>query len=69
MVRTELLAPVLPPASRLPCPSPARLPDHDLSEAEITTLWGRDRSGLSACEQRRAAAVKAVDAAGKRNLP
>lgn len=60
-----MLAPTIPPSSRLPCPAPQRLPDRDLSEAEITALWGRDRSGLSTCEQRRAAAVKAADAAGK----
>jgi hypothetical protein len=33
------------------------LPGRALSQAEVTTFWGRDRAALRTCEQRRAAAV------------
>ncbi len=37
------------------------LPDRDLTEAEATGSWGRDRANLRQCESRRAAAIAAID--------
>lgn len=54
--------PTVPSQARIPCADPAVIPDRDISEAEATTLWGRDRGALRTCEQRRAAAVEAADA-------
>lgn len=62
-VKFELVKPELPPAARKPCARPVLRPDRDISEAEVTTLWGRDQTSLRECETRRAAAVAAVDGA------
>lgn len=60
-MRTELVRIQLPGVARRPCDAPAALPDRDLTEAEITGLWGGDRAALRACEKRRAAAVRAAE--------
>jgi len=52
----------VPAESRKPCDVPVALPDRALTAKELTPLWGKDRSALAVCEQRRAAAVAAVDA-------
>lgn len=62
-VKVEFLRPELPASSRQPCADPVRLPARDLTAAEVTTSWGRDRAGLRICEARRAAAVAAVEGA------
>lgn len=62
MLQTRFERPVLPETARQTCDNPAGLPDRDLTEREVASLWGRDRSALLACEQRRKAAVDAVDA-------
>ncbi|MBB4016719.1 hypothetical protein GGR16_001725 [Chelatococcus caeni] len=61
VIRTELVRPSLPPAAREPCPAPVPLPDRSITSGEVTRWWGRDRAELRACEQRRAAAVAAID--------
>ncbi|PKR91127.1 hypothetical protein CXZ10_05915 [Pleomorphomonas diazotrophica] len=53
-----------PAESRRPCAAPVTVPDRAISEAETTALWGRDRGALRICEQRRRAAIDAIDAAG-----
>ncbi|WP_233284218.1 hypothetical protein [Agrobacterium tumefaciens] len=50
----------VPPASRVPCVV-GDLPDRDMSEREVTTRWGADRTEILSCEARRAAAVAAID--------
>ena len=59
VVRTELVKPVIPAEARKPCEPPVRLPGRALTQAEVASLWGRDRSSLRTCEQRRAVAVGA----------
>ncbi|PIO98597.1 hypothetical protein CJ014_14865 [Pleomorphomonas carboxyditropha] len=54
-----------PAQARAVCSAPVAIPDRAISEAEATTLWGRDRGALRICEQRRAAAIAAIDAAGE----
>lgn len=62
-VKTEFIRPTVPAIARQRCADPVTLPDRDLTEAESTSLWGRDRSALRQCEPRRAAAVAAIDGA------
>ncbi|MBX8802512.1 hypothetical protein HBA92_17360 [Ochrobactrum sp. MR28] len=62
MVSVQVVKPDLPPAARIPCDAPVPLPDRDLTSREATGFWGKDRSALAVCEQRRAAAVGAVNA-------
>lgn len=56
-VRTVLVQPSVPASARVRCSRPVTLPDRDLSQAEVTTFWGRDRAALVECETRRSAAV------------
>jgi len=46
-----------PAEAKRPCPSPASLPDRDLTEQEVGDYWGADRTALRICEARRSAAV------------
>ena len=50
----------VPPASRVPCVV-GDLPDREMSEREVTTRWGADRTEILSCDARRAAAVAASD--------
>ena len=63
VVKVEFIRPVLPAAARVPCAKPVPLPDRFLTAREVGALWDRDRSHLDICEQRRSAAVNAVEAA------
>lgn len=63
VVRVEFLKPALPAEARQPCADPVNLPDRSLSAREVGTNWGRDRANLRICEQRRASAVNALEAA------
>lgn len=60
-VRTEFVRPAAPAIARQPCTAPVTLPDRDVTEAEATSAWGRDRASLRQCETRRAAAIAAID--------
>lgn len=62
VITVQVVKPDLPAAARTACDNPVSLPDRDLSSREATGLWGKDRSALATCEQRRAAAVNAIDA-------
>ena len=42
-------APPPPPSLIAPCRAPVALPDRGLSQGEVETLWGRDRSALREC--------------------
>lgn len=42
-------APSPPPSLTAPCRAPVALPDRGLSQGEVETLWGRDRSALREC--------------------
>lgn len=53
-----------PAQARVACAQPVTIPDRAITEAEATGFWGRDRGALRICEQRRAAAIAAIDAAG-----
>ncbi|MGY5789069.1 hypothetical protein ACXHXM_02060 len=61
MVTVRYLQQVLPPTARTACPRPVALPDRDLTEKEVTSAWGKDRTALIACESRRAAAVATIE--------
>lgn len=60
-MRTVFVARELPAEAKRKCADPVSLPDRNLSEAEATSLWGRDRTSLRICETRRAAAVGATN--------
>jgi hypothetical protein len=62
-VKVEFTKPELPAASRQPCAKPVVIPDRDITQSEVVSLWGRDSAALETCEARRAAAVAAVDGA------
>ncbi|NNV20668.1 hypothetical protein EHE22_09540 [Ochrobactrum pseudogrignonense] len=62
ILRTEFAKATLPAESRKPCDAPVTLPDRALSAKELTPMWGKDRSALAVCEQRRAAAVASIEA-------
>lgn len=53
-----------PAQARVACAQPVKIPDRAITEVETHNLWGRDRGALRICEQRRAAAIGAIDAAG-----
>lgn len=61
VIRTEIVKPVVPQAARQRCSDPVPLPDRAMTAEEVTGKWGADRAFLRACEQRRAAAVAAID--------
>ena len=65
IVITKTITPVVPAAARQKCADPVALPDRAMPEGDIVPAWGADRAALKSCEQRRAAAVAAIDAAGK----
>lgn len=54
-----------PQSARRPCaPLLSELPeDGGLSEREVVDKWGNDRMAVKICDQRRAGAVAAIDAA------
>lgn len=60
VIKTEFIRPTLPPVALKPCENPQVVPQRDLSQREVTTLWGRDRVNLRGCELRRAAGVTAL---------
>ncbi len=62
-VKVEFIRAAVPESSRQRCDDPVVLPDRDITQAETTSLWGRDRSALRACEPRRAGAIAAIDGA------
>ena len=41
--------PAPPPSVTAPCAVPVRLPERELTQAEVERFWGRDRSALRAC--------------------
>ncbi|BBF92374.1 hypothetical protein [Blastochloris tepida] len=53
----------MPAEAKQKCADPVTLPDRDLTEAETTSAWNRDRTALRTCETRRAAAVRAIGGA------
>ncbi len=57
VVRTQIIERVVPESGRKPCRPPLSLPDRDLTQAEATAFWSKDRLSLRECEQRRAAAA------------
>lgn len=48
--------PLPPPPSLVePCAAPVALPERDVTQGEVETWWGRDRSALRACGEKHAA--------------
>jgi len=41
-----------PPSLLVPCDKPVHLPERALTQAEVETLWGRDRAALRRCGAR-----------------
>lgn len=62
VVKVEFIRPLLPAEARVPCAKPVQTPDRRITAAEVKDYWDRDRSHLEICEQRRSAAVNAVEA-------
>jgi len=54
-----------PESARRPCGTMlSELPDEgDLSERQVVDKWGNDRMAVKICDQRRAGAIAAIDAA------
>jgi hypothetical protein len=48
-----------PPSLAVPCAEPVRLPARDMTQAEVETAWGRDRTALRDCREKHAALVEA----------
>lgn len=51
----------LPPEYRRKCDSPVDIPDKELPQSEIETLWGQDRTHLSTCGSRHNKMVRYFD--------
>ncbi|MEY9717872.1 hypothetical protein ABIA22_000362 [Sinorhizobium fredii] len=64
-IKTVVVPVAVPESARQPCPRPVTLPDRAMTAREVTTGWGADRTALKTCEERRAAAVAAIDATGE----
>lgn len=60
MIAAPPKPPAVPPVALKRCEAPAHLPDRDITAAEATGFWARDRAALRDCETRRAAATAAV---------
>jgi len=41
-----------PPSLLVQCAAPVRLPERALTQAEVETFWGRDRTALRRCRGR-----------------
>lgn len=41
-----------PPSLTAPCPRPVALPVGAMSQVQVETAWGRDRSALRACGEK-----------------
>jgi len=61
MIKQQLIMPELPPAAKLPCARPQRLPADGVNERQAVQYWLRDRQALRACEARRQAAAAAFE--------
>jgi hypothetical protein len=46
-----------PPSLTAPCAEPVWLPARDMTQAEVETFWGRDRTALRECGDKHAALV------------
>lgn len=58
----------IPQSLKQACAGVVRIPDRDLTEAEVARLWGKDRAALGACVKRHAAlsaATSALEAQGQ----
>ncbi|UTO29297.1 hypothetical protein [Bartonella harrusi] len=64
----RFLSVTLPPLAQVACSRPLFLPERALNTREVVHYWGRDRAALLICEQRRAAAVRAVLSKGEGEL-
>lgn len=53
----ELRIAAPPPSLVAPCAGPTKLPARGLSQSEVETLWGRDRSSLRTCKGKHGAMV------------
>ncbi|WP_273757092.1 hypothetical protein [Bartonella sp. MM73XJBT] len=56
----DFLSVALPPVVRMACARPVLLPERALNGREVVHYWGRDRTALLICEQRRKAAERAI---------
>jgi hypothetical protein len=59
--------PVAPPPSlTVPCAEPVRLGARDMTQAEVETAWGRDRTALRTCGDQHAALADYLSAVSAR---
>lgn len=68
VIRVVAAAPPVPVSAREAC-EPTPLPDRDLSQGEVTSLWGQDRNTIRVCNRRRALAVGALETAHEAQPP
>ncbi|WP_320200508.1 hypothetical protein RMR16_008735 [Agrobacterium sp. rho-13.3] len=61
-IRTVYLTPTLPPEAREECPKLSAKPPGDMPQQQVFDNWAADRTARNICEERRKAAVAAVDA-------
>lgn len=65
MVIVQRVPVELPPEARKPCPElTPKATESDLPEDVVFDRWSSDRTARNVCEERRAAAIAAIDAAG-----
>lgn len=50
----------LPPSLLVECPRPVRLPERDLTRADVTRFWSTDRAALLVCASRHAGLIEAI---------
>lgn len=62
VVRTVHVTPALPPEARQECPKLSVKPQSDMTQQQVFSSWAADRTARNICEERRKAAVAAVDA-------
>ncbi|WP_077107297.1 hypothetical protein [Agrobacterium sp. DSM 25558] len=62
VVRTVYLTPELPPEAREECPELSPKTPGDMPQEQVFNNWAADRTARNICEERRKAAVAAVDA-------
>jgi len=62
VIRTVYTAPALPVEAREECPKLSPKPAGDMSQEQVFNSWASDRTARNICEERRKAAVAAVDA-------
>ena len=62
VLRTVHRTTALPSEARMECPKLSAKPQTDMTQQQVFSNWAADRTARNICEERRKAAVAAVDA-------